>query len=233
MNPIELYLNKPQFKKYSTGKSFQLTKSQIESDQAENKVSILLSKNDFKKLTSNMKKNKGYRFKPVGEVLETKQEEIVEGEGVSSKKKRFLKGSEEAKQFMLNLRNRRKKKEGEISVDPVDPVLQGGDLKSIVKSVKRTYTKRIKPVLKSVGKKILENAVVAGIDVLSENPVIGEISRPLIKKGISKISKSIGLGVKYDKHPTHQFLYSNLVGGVPMSNNEIKNIKVGGSFKSL
>ena len=138
---------------------------------------------------------------------------------------------------MLNLRNRRKKKEGEISVDPVDPVdpvLQGGDLKSIVKSVKRTYTKRIKPVLKSVGKKILENAVVAGIDVLSENPVIGEISRPLIKKGINKISKTIlGVGVKHDKHPTHQFLYSNLVGGVPYSSNETKNMKVGGSFAPL
>ena len=56
MNPIELYLNKPQFKKYSTGKSFQLTKPQIESDQGENKCSIVLSNKDFKKLASNMKK---------------------------------------------------------------------------------------------------------------------------------------------------------------------------------
>ena len=71
------------------------------------------------------------------------------------------------------------------------------------------------------------------LSVLSKNPVIGEISRPLIKKGINKISKSIGLGVKHDKHPTHQFLYSNLIGGVPMSNNEIKNMKVGGSFAVL
>ena len=172
--------------------------------------------------------------KPVEDILETKKKEIVKGEGDSSKKKRILKGSEEAKQFMLNLRNWRNKKGGEI-VEPVEPVepVEGGDLKSIVKSVKRTYTKRIKPVLKSVGKKILENAVVGGIDVLSENPVIGEISRPLIKKGINKISKSIGLGVKHEKHPTHQFLYSELVGGPPMSINEIKNIKVGGSFKTL
>ena len=58
MNPIELYLNKSQFKKYSSNKSFQLTKSQIEIDQGENKVWIELSKKDFKKLTSNMKKIK-------------------------------------------------------------------------------------------------------------------------------------------------------------------------------
>ena len=50
---------------------------------------------------------------------------------------------------------------------------------------------------------------------------------------MNKISKSIGLGVKHDKHPTHQFLCSNLIGGVPMSVNEIKNMKVGGSFREL
>ena len=174
--------------------------------------------------------------KPVEDTLETKQEEIVKGEGVSSKKNRFVKGSQEAKDFMRFLREKRKKKSGEIvsTVEPVEPVVEGGDLKSVVKSVKRTYNKKIKPVLKSVGKQILENTVVGGLDVLSENPVIGEISRPLIKKGINKISKTIlGVGVKYDKHPTHQFLYSNLVGGVPMSANEIRNMKVGGSFKSL
>jgi len=133
---------------------------------------------------------------------------------------------------MRSLREKRKKK-GVEPGEPVEPVVEGGDLKSVVKSVKRTYNKKIKPVLKNVGKQILENAVVGGLDVLSENPVIGEISRPLIKKGINKISKSIGLGVKHDKYPTHQFLYSNLIGGVPMSVNEIKNMKVGGSFKSL
>ena len=130
---------------------------------------------------------------------------------------------------MRSLREKRKKK----GVEPVEPVVEGGDLKSVVKSVKRTYNKKIKPVLKNVGKQILENAVVGGLDVLSENPVIGEISRPLIKKGINKISKSIGLGVKHDKHPTHQFLYSNLIGGVPISVNEIKNMKVGCSFAAL
>ena len=46
MNPIEIYLNKSQFKKYSTGKSFQLTKPQIESDKGEYKVSIELSKKE-------------------------------------------------------------------------------------------------------------------------------------------------------------------------------------------
>ena len=58
MNPIELYLNQSQFKKYSSNKSFQLTKSQIETDQGENKVLIELSKKDFNKLASNMKKIK-------------------------------------------------------------------------------------------------------------------------------------------------------------------------------
>jgi hypothetical protein len=55
----------------------------------------------------------------------------------------------------------------------------------------------------------------------------------LIKKGINKISKSIGLGVKHEKHHTHQFLYSYSIGGVPMSVNEIKNMKVGGLFAAL
>ena len=58
MNSIELYLNKSQFKKYSSNKSFQLTKSQIETNRDGNKVSIVLSKKDLKKLTSNMKKIK-------------------------------------------------------------------------------------------------------------------------------------------------------------------------------
>ena len=48
MNPIEIYLNKSQFKKYSTSKSFQLTKPQIESDKGGYQVSIELSKKDFK-----------------------------------------------------------------------------------------------------------------------------------------------------------------------------------------
>lgn len=243
MNSIELYLNKQQFKKYLAGKAFQLTKSQIESDKGENKISIELTKKDFKKLASNLKKNKGYRFKinkeALDEVLETKKDEMIEGQGI--KKKRFLKGSQEAKQFMMELRNRRKRKGGELSVEPVEPVepiVEGGDLKSIIKATKRVYNKKVKPVLKSVskqGKKILENVVVGGIDVLSENPVIGELGRPLIKQGINKISKTIlGVGVKHDKHPCHQFLYSNLVGGVPYSHNEIRNVKkVGGSFKAL
>ena len=62
MNPIEIYLNKSQFKKYSTGKSFQLTKPQIESDKGGYQVSIELSKKDFK----NLKPLKsGIRFRTV------------------------------------------------------------------------------------------------------------------------------------------------------------------------
>ena len=115
--------------------------------------------------------------------------------------------------------------------------MEGGDIKSITKSIKRTYNNKIKPVLKTVskqGKKLLENGIVAGIDVLSENPVIGEISRPLIKSAVNKSAKAIlGVGVKHDRHPSHPVLYGQLVHGTPMSNEDIRNKKIGGSFREL
>jgi len=71
---------------------------------------------------------------------------------------------------MRSLREKRKKKgvepvEPVEPIEPVEPVVEGGDLKSVVKSVKRTYNKKMKPVLKNVGKQILENAVFGGLDV--------------------------------------------------------------------
>ena len=62
-----------------------------------------------------------------------------------SKKKRFVKGSPEAKQFMADLRSRKK-------IKTVEPVMEGGDIKSITKSIKRTYNNKIKPKLKTVSK---------------------------------------------------------------------------------
>ena len=261
MHQIELYLNRIQHKKYTSGKAFQLTKAQIELNQAQHLVKLQLSDEDFKKLTSNLKRNKGFRFKPhmthmaetsekphMGESSETIEEQAVEQpkpkkkksvplvkkvkatKKTESKKKRFVKGSPEAKQFMADLRSRKK-------IKTVEPVMEGGDIKSITKSIKRTYNNKIKPVLKTVskqGKKLLENGIVAGIDVLSENPVIGEISRPLIKSAVNKSAKAIlGVGVKHDKHPSHPVLYGQLVHGTPMSNEDIRNKKIGGSFREL
>ena len=273
-HPIEVYLTKIQFKKYNSGKSFQLTKSQIESNKAEHLVKMNLSDKDFKKLTSNLKNNKGFRFKPhmaegstesPSENSEPKEEQV-------SKKKRFAKGSVEAKEFMKSLRDRKTKKTGSETKkvkkiktsgvkrkrfakgsieakeymaglrskkkikggELIEPVIEGGDIKSMARSIKRTYNNKIKPVLKSVskpGKKLLENGIVAGIDVLSENPIIGEISRPLIKRAVNKSSRAIlGVGVKSDTHPTHPVLYGHLVNGTPMSNEDIRNKKIEGSF---
>jgi hypothetical protein len=91
MHQIELYLNRIQHKKYTSGKTFQLTKAQIELNQAQHLVKLQLSDEDFKKLTSNLKRNKGFRFKPhmthmsegtetphIGESSETIKEEAVE-----------------------------------------------------------------------------------------------------------------------------------------------------------
>ena len=64
MHQIELYLNKILHKKYTSEKTFQLTKSQIELNQAQHLVKLQLSDEDFKKLASNLKRNKGFRFKP-------------------------------------------------------------------------------------------------------------------------------------------------------------------------
>jgi len=55
----------------------------------------------------------------------------------------------------------------------------------------------------------------------------------LIKSAVNKSAKAIlGVGVKHDKHPSHPVLYGNLVGGTPMSNEDIRNKKIGGSFRS-
>ena len=91
MHQIELYLNRIQHKKYSSGKAFQLTKAQIELNQAQHLVKLQLSDEDFKKLTSNLKRKKGFRFKPhmthmakssekphMGESSETIKEQAVE-----------------------------------------------------------------------------------------------------------------------------------------------------------
>ena len=277
-HPIEVYLTKIQFKKYNSGKSIQLTKSQIELNKAEHLVKLNLSDKDFKKLTSNLKNNKGFRFKPdmaegsteaPSESSEPKEEQVskkkrfakgsveakefmkslrdrktkktgsetkkvkkIKTSGV--KRKRFAKGSIEAKEYMAGLRGRKKVKVGEILEPVMEQVMEGGDIKSITRSIKRTYNNKIKPVLKSVskpGKKLLENGIVAGIDVLTENPIIGEISRPLIKRAVIKSSRAIlGVGVKHDKHPTHPVHYGHIVGGTPMSNEDIRNKKIGGSF---
>ena len=154
-----------------------------------------------------------------------------------AKRKRFAKGSIEAKEYMAGLRGRKKVKVGEILEPVMEQVMEGGDIKSIARSIKRTYNNKIKPVLKTVskqGKKLLENGIVAGIDVLSENPIIGEISRPLIKRAVNKSSRAIlGVGVKDHKHSTHPVHYGHIVGGTPMSNEDIRNKKIGGSFREL
>ena len=54
------------------------------------------------------------------------------------KRKRFAKGSIEVKEYMAGLRGRKKVKGGEILEPVMEQVMEGGDIKSITRSIKRT-----------------------------------------------------------------------------------------------
>ena len=59
---VEVFLNAQQFLKYRKGKAFQLSNSQLQSDNGKHKADLHLGKKDYRKLLLSIKNGKGYRF---------------------------------------------------------------------------------------------------------------------------------------------------------------------------
>lgn len=62
--PLQIYLNKQQLKKFQTQKSFQLSNAQLASGTGLHRVQIQLHPHHHKRLLSSASKNKGFRFSP-------------------------------------------------------------------------------------------------------------------------------------------------------------------------
>ena len=63
-DPLQIYLNKQQLKKFQTQKSFQLSNAQLASGTGLHRVQIQLHPHHHKRLLSSASKNKGFRFSP-------------------------------------------------------------------------------------------------------------------------------------------------------------------------
>ena len=132
------------------------------------------------------------------------------------KKARFVKGSKEAKEFMLSIR---KKKGGNI-FDDIGTKLKETFNPDLGRKIKDALTSdTAKDVYKGIA-----NSVIPIIS--SENPVLGQIAKvgvdAALRSGLRKKTIKTGLTIKTSG--------STLIGGVPQV---IKSRLQGGSFKGL